>query len=380
MKKGFLSLLLVFSMLTAMMTVPSYALSNEDVCSSNKIARNAVFTIHEEHPGIWGHKSTTHSPSIQALNSTDVKTVQVYSDEQFDGIYRTSDGLSFQQIENDVFVPVKEVQASLGDYAACTALEQYKLPPEVMEAILSASKYVRQLDNSDASVSIFISDIPAKIKTKAGVSEPNTMAMTSTTWNGYTFHNYAFYFTKLPTGWITIVKGSDTLAATLDYVKDLVLWAGDEMLGGPISLFLSGVSCLDAWINADKPPIYYGNAQNKVQTKITFDLFCKYTYLWDGFADNLGCCSQRVLIREVDTDSFFYTSKGGDTRSDEIKPNKVFETPNYAHPEEYAFTFQGSIWIEKAIVKIPILESETITIDLSSFMPAYKWPSGWPEL
>ena len=224
------------------------------------------FVIVERSPGKWSRVPTSYFSA--RFNLSNKNSVQVSADEQFDSIYKTTHGQYFQEIEEGVFTPVKEVRIRLNDHVACSELSQYNLPSEMMDTILSASQYIKQLNDNNASVSIFISDISTDAVAKASPEEPWTLAPQTTTWNGYTFHSYTMYFLQLPTGWVDVVNGANTTEKTLDFVKDLALYVGEQKLGAPLGLFKSGLSCLGAWLNAGNSTVYYGNSNNKVQTQI----------------------------------------------------------------------------------------------------------------
>ena len=336
--------------------------------SGNEPNSGSGILICEDSEGIY---KIVNSDDNKAKSRSAVETLKVFPELQFDNIYSTaSQNQYYQKVNDEELIQVSKVEFDLSDYNAYTDIQKYSIPDEVLEGIASMAALAEKTDSKDAQGVIFV----AENNTRA--SDLNTYPMKTTTWNGQTFHHYQVYFTDMWTSWQTISEKSATTKAVLSAIKEIVV-SGAGMVSAPIgvasSIYAGGKSCLEAFQTATGKTPIYGNTNNKVMVDVNYDIYLKYTYFYDkGLKeDRLGCSSQKVYLKRVDTDSYFYTSTGGARDEKTVYPKKTYKTPNYDNPESIAYDHYISGWVETA--KGTVYKK---TIKFS--FPNFTWPSNWP--
>lgn len=328
---------------------------------NNEIYFSDDIYIYEESEGIF---RTAKSRNV-------TRTIRVSPDEQFDNIYlASSQEQYFQKTNDDEFIQVSKVDFDLTDYNAYTDIQKYSIPDEVLEGIASMAAWAEETNSENARGVIFISD------GKARGENLNTLPVTTTTWEGKTFHHYQVYFTDMWTSWQTVAQKATTTEAILSLIKELavsVVGSGNGLIGRATAIYSDGSNCLNAWkAKTGKTPIY-GNTNNKVMVDVNYHIYLKYTYYYDPFLqmDMLGCSSQRAYINRVDTDTYLYTSTGGSRAEGTVYPYETYRTPNYNYPEETAYDFHLSGWIES-------VRGEVYNKTIQFSFPSFTWPSDWP--
>lgn len=290
--------------------------------------------------------------------------------EEFDGVYMSKDNKYFQKISDDTFTIVEKKEFNLIDYDANRQIQSYNFPEEVLKEINSMAAFAERQGYKDAKCVIFL----GANGNKEGL---NTSPMVTSYWDGMTFHTYQVNFTNMYTEWKTVAEKGETTQAALSAIKDLAAIAGglaSGQIGIAVNLYNGGQSCLSVWKSATGSTPIYGNTNNKVMADICYDTNIKFTYFYDKMLnlDRLGCRTQRVYVKKIETDTYLYSASGGKKVSKVVRPNKAYKSPNYDNPEEKAFYNYISPWVE--IVKGKIY-NKTI---LYSY-PNFDWPSNWPN-
>lgn len=355
MKKVF-CLFLAAIMLMSMSTSAFAASSN-----NNELVSSGDIYIYEESDGIF---RTAKSRNVTGA-------IRISPDEQFDNIYSaTSQKQYYQKTNDDEFVQVAKIDFNLTDYRAYTDIQKYSIPNEVLEGIASMAAWAEETNSENARGIIFVTD------GKTRSEDLNTYPVSTTTWDGMTFHHYQVYFTDMWTSWQTVAQKGATTEATLTAIKELAV-TGAGMASGPLgvaaTIYSAGATCLNAWkAITGKTPIY-GNTNNKVMVDVNYNIYLKYTYYYDPFLqmDRLGCSSQRAYVKRVDTDTYLYTSTGGSRAEETVYPYKTYRTPNYNYPEETAYTYHLAGWVESVRGEV---HNKTIQFSF----PYFTWPSDWP--
>lgn len=307
--------------------------------------------------------------TVQAKGVNEV--IKIVPEKEYDNIYYSVDkDIYFQKANDSEFIPVEKVVFQLTDYAEYKNIQDYMIPDEVLDGIASMAAWAQENNNEDARGVIFV----AESNTKSGL---NTYPMTTTTWDGYTFHHYQVYFKNMWTSWQTIAEQGSTTKAVLTTIKEISMFLAGykyEELGTASSLFSGGKSCLEAWqAQTGKTPIY-GNLNNKVMVDIQYDIYLKYTYNYNPVkGDVFGCATQKATITRIDTDTYLYTSSGGERSEKTVYPNKTYYTPHYQEPEPEAILYLMGNTGPVESVKGSIIGKEI----LFSF-PDFTWPSDWP--
>ncbi len=347
-----LAVIMVISMNASVFAVSSNA---EELLSTDDVL------IYEVSDGVF--------KTVKSRNVSNV--IKISPDTQFDNIYSTtSQHQYYQKTNDDEFVQVSKIEFRLTDYNAYTDIQAYSIPDEVLEGVASMAAWAEKTNSEDARGVIFITDR----NTRSG--DLNTYPVTTTTWDGMTFHHYQVYFTDMWTSWQTVAQKGATTESTLTAIKDLaVTGAGmaSGSLGVAATIYSAGSTCLNAWkAITNKTPIY-GNTNNKVMVDIQYNIYLKYTYYYDPFLqmDRHGCSSQRAYVKRVDTDTYLYTSTGGSRAEETVYPYKTYRTPNYNSPEATAYDFHLSGWVESVQGKV---YNKTIQFSF----PSFSWPSDWP--
>lgn len=355
-----LSFILVIALLCINTSAIALAPDSYQTNESNSV------TIYQSASGEW-----SAAREKLTFNCSEKK---IYEDAQFEDIYHSQDGAYFQKISSDTYLPVEPVVAPLSDYEAYKALEDYNVPSEVMDGIATMAAFAKENQCSDAKVTIFVStpEVTASLQ-----SAPNTYPRSTTTWNGMTFHHYQAYFTNMWTTWQTVAQSGETTSAALTAIKNLSVTAAgfaSGSVGIAANLYSGGATCLAAWKAATGKTPIYGNTSNKVMVDIRYQIYLKYTYYYDPILqiDRHGCSTQRAYVYQIDTDTYLYTSTGGQRVEQTVYPYQNYKSPHFDSPEETAFdhymfgvteTVQGKVY------------NKTI---LFSY-PNFTWPSDWPS-
>lgn len=296
---------------------------------------------------------------------------KIIPDTQFDNIYAsTLTNQYYQKTNNDEYIKVSKIEFNLTDYDDYNSIQRFSIPDEVLQGIASMAALAEDTNSREACGVIFVSDG----NTRSG--NLNTYPVTTTTWDGMTFHHYQVYFTDMWTTWQTVAEKSATTEVALSTIKELAV-NGAGMASGPlgtaVNIYSLARTCLNAWraITGQNP--IYGNTNNKVMVDINYNIYLKYTYYYDPFLqmDRLGCSSQRAYVKQVDTDTYLYTSTGGSRAQETVYPYKTYRSPNYNNPEETAYNYHIYAWIERVQGKV-----YNKTIEFS--FPSFAWPSDWP--
>lgn len=360
-KNRIVSLILILAMVLG--SIPAYAVQMPSNILEEESPSTEDILIYESSDGLF-----------KAAKSRGVsKTIRILPDTQFENIYSSaSQDQYYQKINANEFVQVSKVEFDLTDYAAYTAIQKYSIPNEVLEGIASMAAWAEETNNNDARGVIFVADE----NTRSG--DLNTLPAKTTYWKNHTFHNYQVFFTDMSTDWQVIAKGSQTTKNVLSAIKDIAIMVMGHVegpLGTIASIFSDGGTCLSAWEKISSKPAIYCNANNKVEAKVRYDIYLKYTFYYDPLSkeDKLGCSSQRAIITRVNTDTTLYTSTGGKELEDEVRPYKSFYTPNYVNPEETAYNYQIGIWVER-------VQGEIYNVPIYFTFVDFNWPSDWPDL
>lgn len=257
-------------------------------------------------------------------------------------------------------------------------LESYDLPPEAMNAVASMAALAEKNGCDSAKAAIFVSEnttnVSANSAQKAVASQTSK---TKTTWDGKIFYNYQIYFTDMWTTWQTIAEKGATTKATLSAIKELTMNVAGSVsapIGVATAIYSSAVSCLKAWQTATGKTPIYGNNSNKVMVDICYDIYLKYTYYYDKMdkREMLGCSTQKVKVKRIETDTYLYSSSGGQRLEKAVTPNKFYGTPNFNSPESKAYNYRNSPWTEKITGKV-------YSKNVKFAYPNFSWPSGWPK-
>ncbi len=354
--KKFLCLLLSSMMILSICT-PVFAASS----NKNQIVSSGDIYICEEADGLFR----------TAKNKRANNTIKVTQYEQFDNIFlESSQKQYYQKINEDEFIKVSKLDFALADYKSCADIHKYSVPDEVLDGIAKMAAWAEETNNQNARGAVFVPSINSRD------DNLNTIPPTTTTWNGMTFHNYQVYFTNMWTQWQTIVEKATTTEIALMGIKKLaakVAGTFSASLGLAIDLYNAGVNCLEAWQTVTGKVPIYGNTNNAVMVDVNYNIYLKYTYYYDPFLqmDRLGCSSQLAFITRIDTNTYLYTSTGGSRVEQTVYPYEAFRTPNYDRPEEKAFNYCSSGWIETVVGEVygkPIYFS----------FDFFDWPSDWP--
>ena len=165
-------------------------------------------------------------------------------------------------------------------------------------------------------------------------------------------------------------------ANSIKLIIDFIGVAGGSAsgtIGTAAKIFTTATSCLNTWMSiTGKTPIY-GNTNNKVMVDICYNIYLKYTYFYDAMLsqDRLGCSSQRAYVKQIDTDTYLYSSTGGQRVEQTVTPYKSYKTPHFDNPEQTAYNHYLSGWVETAKGKV---YNKTIQFSF----PSFTWPSNWP--
>lgn len=347
-----LVLMLCFSLVTT-----AFAEENFTQLDKNNVES---LTIYQVSDGYWELES-----SGSVLRKTDAMTI--VPEKDYEGVYTNFDGAYFQEVEENIFILVDQVTLELNDYNSYLTLDNYNLPTEVMDGIASMAAFAKENNCTEAEVSLFVPATNARL---------NTLPRTQTSWNGFTFYNYQVYFTNFWTQWQPIVEKSATTQAALTAIKNIsidVAGAVSAPIGIATALYSNGLSCLEAWKAATGRIPIYGRTENAVMVDVCYDIYLKYTYYYDPIIkkERLGCSSQRAIIRQIETDTYLYSNHSGDKIRASVRPNRIYNTPNYLYPEETAYKHHLGIWTERVTGKV-----YSTTIEFA--FPNFSWPSDWP--
>ncbi|MBR2593211.1 MAG: hypothetical protein IKD83_01135, partial [Firmicutes bacterium] len=201
-KKCIISLIVIFALTLTSFT--AFAANKDELLSNDNIF------ICEDSNGIYKASKTGMSS----------ETIKILPDTQFDNIYSTpSKEQYYQKIDDNEFIKVSKVEFDLTDYDAYTNIQKYSIPNEVLEGIASMAAFAEETNSKDAQGVIFVS---AGNERSGGL---NTYPVTTTTWNGKTFHHYQVYFTNMWTSWQTVVQKGSTTEAALKAIKELAVTA-----------------------------------------------------------------------------------------------------------------------------------------------------------
>ena len=80
-----------------------------------------------------------------------------------------------------------------------------------------------------------------------------------------------------------------------------------------------------------------------------------------------------MIVKQVDTDTYLYTSTGGERNEETERKNQTYYSPNYRSPETEALIYLGGT----------AGSVETIVGDVNGTLvyfsfPYFTWPSDWP--
>lgn len=307
--------------------------------------------------------------TVKTRNTSDA--IRISPDSQFDNIYfALSQNQFFQKTDDDEFIQVSKIEFDLTNYEAYIDIQNYAIPDDVLDGIASMAALAEETNSEDAHGVIFVSNGVARS------GEPNKLPVTTTTWDGKTFHHYQVYFTDMWTTWQTVAQKGATTESVLTAIKDLVVTAmgmASGSLGAAANIYSAGNTCLSAWKALTGNTPIYGNANNKVMVNVEYNIYLKYTYYYDPFLkmDRLGCSSQRAYVKRIDTDTYLYTSKGGSRALDTVYPYQTYRTPNYNSPESTAYDFHLSGWVES-------VQGKVYNTPIQFTFTDFTWPSDWP--
>lgn len=300
--------------------------------------------------------------------------IELEIDKNYDNIFKSDNNVYFVKTADNEYQMVDKVTFDVKKFESYKAIEEYEIPQIILNDIASVAAYAEDMGCSDACVTLFIE----KSNSLSKSSKPNTIARSKSVWQNKTFYHYQVYFTGLSTTWINLAMGGNTTEAALKSIKSLgfyVVGKATTTLGDVIDLFDVGKNCLDAWKAAKGTTPIYCNSENKVQAKLDYNLFFKYTFYYDPILKKecYGASTQRVYMTKLDTIVYLYDAKGGKQLESVQYPNQGINSTNYRSPERKAFEASNIGYTEKVYGKI---NKQRIIFAT----PTFDWPDDWPTL
>lgn len=300
--------------------------------------------------------------------------IELEIDKNYDNIFKSDNNVYFVKTADNEYQMVDKVTFDVKKFESYKAIEEYEIPQIILNDIASVAAYTEDMGCSDACVTLFIE----KSNSLSKSTKPNTIARSKSVWQNKTFYHYQVYFTGLSTTWINLAMGGNTTEAALKSIKSLgfyVVGKATTTLGDVIDLFDVGKNCLDAWKAAKGTTPIYCNSENKVQAKLDYNLFFKYTFYYDPILKKecYGASTQRVYMTKLDTIVYLYDAKGGKQLESVQYPNQGINSTNYRSPERKAFEASNIGYTEKVYGKI---NKQRIIFAT----PTFDWPDDWPTL
>lgn len=367
--KKFFSKFIITVLCILCFSYSALALDTDNDITKDFTAISETYFIVKGNDGIWRPSITQNETVIQEKSNNDALKVTFAKD--YENIYQTSDNMYFFKVDNNSYVPVEKLTATLSDSNGIESLQQYKIPNEIYQDILKMKAIAEENGYADtAEVTLFVT----KLSNGAKSDYLNIMPNEVTYWQNKKFISRQIYFTNMWTSWKEIAKGSGTTEATLKSIKELSMFATNYTpIGTAMDLINTGKNILENWKSTFGYTPIYGNTQNKVMVDVCYNICLKYTYYYEPMKkeEYLGCSSQKARILQIDTDTYLVTSQGGKRTEDTVYPNKVYYTPNFLNPEPKAFEFHISGWVERVKGKVynaPIIFT----------WPDFDWPPEWP--
>lgn len=361
-----LSICLVFNTLSLIGNNVVYAKEKNQIKQQFKsYAGEKKLYIKKANNGKWNKCSSNSKAKIQITE----KNSSI-------GIFKTNDGRYYKEVEPNSFIQVKKNQKKLSSFKAYKEMEKTNIPNEVLQGIASMAALAEENECEKAKVVYYTAYSSRNNALNNKGIKQNIVSASKKTWDGKTFYDYCIYFTNLQTKWKTIAESGETTKATLSAIKTLATGVVGTVSSGFASLcsiYEGGVSCLKAWKTATGKTPVYCDTSNSVMADIQYDIYLKYTYFLDGKTKRLGCSSQMVFVKKIETATYLYSSKGGKKINRDIKPNKPYYTPNYKSPYKKAFQHYVSPWVESSVGKV---YNKKVVFSF----PAFTWPKEWPKM
>lgn len=327
--KRFLSMLLVFSLCTALLPVNLYAASSPN--------ENEVYLIED----VSGHfKESSYSTKSASI-------IRATEDNNYENIYRDSGNQYYQKIQENDYVKVLPVTTQLSNTEALEDLnKQYEIPNEIYQDMLKMSELSKERQTDQATVTFFVEPSLSKALTRS------TMPDEVTYYNSNKYIHRQVYYNDQWTTWQTITRGS-TSEAVLNTIKEITMYGistvAEEILGAGTSIISTGISILQSWKNVNKYTPIYADSKNKTQLNVRYNILYKYTYYVEPMKQQefLGCSTQKARITQIDTDVYLNTKEQGMKRSlTSYEVDRLYYSPNFKKPEPIAFTHYQSVWTE----------------------------------
>lgn len=321
-----------------------------------------------------GDEYYTIAENRSLIGANAVKTIAASPYRNYKDVLVSKTGEFFFSPDGKNYIIASCISLPLEKYSTYQELNSYALPDAVIAGVAQMAALAEETNSTNAYVELFVPKNTANISSADGSNIRSTRGNTatySTTWNNSTFNHYTIYFSNLNTTWKTISSGTSITEAVLVTIKEAtLLGAGGTVLGTIASIFSSGSNCLNAWKDAFNLTPIYGASGNAIQANINYDLNLKYTYWVDPKGTEiLGCATQRVYVKTIETDTFLNSAAGGKRLRETKSVYLPYDSPRFANPEPTAFT--GSGLVERVRYKI---YNKTLYFGV----PSFNWPSNWP--
>lgn len=309
-------------------------------------------------------------------------SLDIYVDDEFESVYTTKDARHFQETQEGVYIEVEPISGSLTDYSTYQTMKNLNLPEEVLNDIAAMAANAEANELEGAGVTVFVPVQDSAMSARSGINE---VTHSSTEYAGETFTHYEVYFTGMNSGWHTVKEGSDSRAVWngISAVFFTVLEeAGSSVVesipvvGPYVSLFMSGLGCIDAWEEATADTAITVNTENFSDARFFYTLYQKYTYFYvdDLDIERIGCRTKKIIVTKMETSTFMFSDSGGETVEKTIYPYETVKTTSYDSPEETAILFINQAYSQTEDIRADV-GGMTYLIDGADF----TWPSHWPS-
>lgn len=278
------------------------------------------------------------SPTMYSITH-DKKIGEVAYLTDYEGVYELSDSTLILETGTQNYEVVVKHTLNLSDKASIEEFLSYSNLDEVIKNdILEKSTKAFEDGNSDAIVDIF-------------VPYESMLEVTSTTYytyDGYNLKDMLVYYTNLNTGYQVVKEGSATISAASSLVNGVASSIG--ISNNFVNLFLSVMTALEAY--EDETNLYPSESafSDRIQHKLYYNVYDKYTYV-DYMGDYvLGTVTQRVYLLNSITEQYYVNYYGGNEVITTKQHSRSIATKNYYSPASEAIVnvYGGYLpWIEE---------------------------------
>lgn len=311
-KRKILAIIICIALTASIFCTPALASNEKAAYNTDKI------TLTKTNDGTW-----TSNPQNTYSIQSNSETVSVSLDSEYEGIYKTENNQYFQKIADSTYVPAEKISLPLTSYSSYQELEGYNIPEEMAEDIATMAAFAQKNNCEHAGVTIFVNDNTTNSGMCSLMTTQNTMPRETTTWNGMTFYHYQIYFTSMWTQPQQIKKGTTLTSAVASAITSLVMnVAGtNQTIGTAMSIYDVGKTCLQAWTDVTQSTPIYGRTDNAAYVNVCYNILNKYTYMYDPVYQRyiFGYATQKARIIQIDNDTYFYTSCGGQRCRGKVK-------------------------------------------------------------